>query len=321
MNIKAIYKEIETELQMVSDKSKQISLSQYSLIAAVFSHIIANGKKVRPALVILIAKAFGVQNTNGVVNSAFAVELIHTASLLHDDVVDKTTKRRGKKTANILWGNKEVILVGDHLFTQAFLAVAEMKNHDAIAIIANASHNLTVGEIVQLKNEGNVKITIAEYLNTIYNKTASLFEASAGLGAIFSANCEKLEKCKEFGKNIGMAFQIMDDILDYTGNTALNKNIGTDFKERKLTLPVIMLLESAEKLEQKAIVGYFSGTDEMKISAILALFEKYSIIKKCNNTMHEYIDLAQNFVKSEIKEETMQKLFKEFLNFFTERRF
>jgi octaprenyl-diphosphate synthase len=172
MNIKAVYNAIDAELALVNNKLLSIASSKHSLVSDVVSHIIANGKRVRPALVILMAKAFGVKNLDSIVNSAFAIEMIHTASLLHDDVVDGTKKRRGKKTANILWGNKEVILVGDHLFTQAFLAISALQNNDAVNIIANASHNLTVGEIIQLQNEQNIRITFEDYLEVIYNKTA-----------------------------------------------------------------------------------------------------------------------------------------------------
>lgn len=319
MNVRGIYKNIETELDLVSKKLKNISSSKHNLIADVVSHIIQNGKRVRPALTILIAKAFEIDSIEGVINSAFAVELIHTASLLHDDVVDGTKKRRGKKTANVLWGNKEVILVGDHLFTQAFLAISSLQNQQAIEIIANASHNLTVGEIVQLENEENIKIGFEKYLQVIYNKTASLFEASAMLGGVFAKNAD-VNLCKEFGKNIGIAFQMMDDILDYCGSAILNKDTGTDFRERKVTLPIIFLLNAVNSAEKKQIQGYFASQSAMEFDFVVSLMEKYGIFEKCNEKMQEYLDLARNFVKNDIKDSKMQSILTEFLDFFTQRQ-
>lgn len=318
MDISHVYKAVDGELKSLNAKLLNESESQHALVHDIVSHIVQKGKRVRPILLILLAKAFEVKNLDAVINSAFAIELIHTASLLHDDVVDETKKRRGKKTANIIWGNKEVILVGDYLFSQAFLAIAALQNHDATKIIAQSASRLTIGEISQLENEGKVSVTKAQYFDVIYHKTASLFEASAQLGAIFSHK-GSVEKCGEFGKNLGFAFQIMDDILDYTGSKLLNKDTGTDFKERKITLPILLLLE--ENFSEKAqIKQYFSAKSEnLTFTQVKSLLEKHDIFEKCNAVMELFTNSAKNFVSNNINNPQLAKILLDLLQFFTNR--
>lgn len=319
MDISQVYKEVEYELSLLNQKLSGVASSKYELVEEIVSHIMGSGKRVRPIVVILIAKAFGIKNLESVINASFAVEMIHTASLLHDDVVDSTKKRRGKKTANTIWGNKEAILVGDHLFTQAFLAMASLQNQQAIDIISNASYNLTVGEITQLENERNIDLTKKNYLEIIYNKTASLFEAAAALGALFSQNGE-INACSEFGRNIGYAFQIMDDILDYTGSKMLNKDTGTDFNERKVTLPIILLMEVAEVAEQKAILEHFSGRGEATFSGIKNMMERHHIEQFCISEIKKYSDAALHFVDTSINNRAIKDTIINLLHFFTQRK-
>lgn len=324
MDINHIYKELDSELSTLNTKLANEAQCQYPLVKDVVTHIIHKGKRVRPILLIILAKAFEVKDMESIINSSFAIELIHTASLLHDDVVDETKKRRGKKTANIIWGNKEVILVGDHLFTQSFLAVTQMQNHVATQIIAEASSRLTIGEISQLENERNVSITIEKYLDVIYHKTASLFEAAAKLGAVFSLN-GNIDSCGNFGKNIGFAFQMMDDILDYTGSKKLNKDSGTDFKERKITLPVLLLLQKTFP-EKKAVIEYFSGKEKSSaVKSILAFKECVRIMKE-NNIFEESKVFMQNYVQHsvqfarEIQDAKLRDMLIDLLQFFTVRK-
>ncbi len=318
MDISHVYKEVDGELKILNAKLANEANCQHKLVQDVVSHIIQKGKRVRPILLILLAKAFLMKNLDEVVNSSFAIELIHTASLLHDDVVDETKKRRGKKTANTIWGNKETILVGDHLFSQAFLAIAQLQNHEATKIIAQSSSRLTIGEIAQLENERNVRLTKEQYFDVIYNKTASLFEASAQLGAIFSQN-GSLEECGEFGKNIGFAFQVMDDILDYTGSKTLNKDSGTDFKERKITLPILLLLQK-DFPEKSALTQYFSAkSDNFTFKQVTILLQKHNIFQECNSTMEIYTKPAEDFAKNAIKNERLSGILLDLLKFFTNR--
>ena len=318
MDISHVYKEVEKEIDLLNAKLANEANCQYELVQDIVQHIIHKGKRIRPVLLILLAKAFEINNFDAIINSSFAIELIHTASLLHDDVVDVTKKRRGKKTANTIWGNKETILVGDHLFSQSFLAIADLKNHDATRIIAQASSRLTIGEISQLANERNINLTKEQYLDVIYHKTASLFEASAHLGAMFSVN-GNATLCGKFGKNIGFAFQIMDDLLDYQGSKYLNKDSGTDFKERKITLPILLLLE--KEFEQKHLLTqYFLGNnDDFSFKSTVLLMKKNDICEECKRVMNVYVELARAFVLNEVSKGDIQKLLLDMLAFFTSR--
>ena len=315
-----IHQTVKTELDLLNTKLLGVGRLEYKLVYDIVTHVISNGKRVRPILLVLIAKAFGVKDTNAVIHSAFAVEMIHTASLLHDDVVDDTKKRRGKKTANTLWGNKETILVGDHLFTQSFLAITELNNSNATRIIADASSRLTIGEITQLENEQNIDLSIDEYLKIIYHKTASLFEASAQLGALFSET-GSVEHCGTLGKNLGFAFQIMDDILDYMGSKTLGKDVGTDFKERKATLPVLMLLKHANKNELKTIKGYFQNKGEMTLHEIIGMMEKYNVFMLCQEFMDTFVKSSSVFIEENIQNKHIQMMLLTLLNFFIKRNF
>ena len=318
IDIKPVYKFVEEELELLNKMLIAQGGSEYKLVREIVSHIVSKGKRIRPILVFLIAKAFGVKNKQAVVSSAFAVELIHTASLLHDDVVDETKKRRGKKTANVLWGNKETILVGDHLFTQSFLAIVSLQNFEATQIIANASSRLTIVEITQLENERNINLTMKEYLDIIYHKTASLFEASAKLGALFSENGNQ-GPCAQFGKNLGFAFQMMDDILDYTGSVTIGKDIGTDFKERKVTLPILILMENANNDELLQVQKYFATGKDLSLHNITSMIKKHNVIAKCYEILGDVIQQAQRFVNEEIHDNKTKEIINNLLAFLTKR--
>lgn len=319
IDITPVYKFVEEELRLLNDMLIAQGGSNYKLVREIVSHIVSKGKRIRPVLTFLIAKAFGVKNKQALVSSAFAVELIHTASLLHDDVVDETKKRRGKKTANVLWGNKETILVGDHLFTQSFLAIVALQNFEATQIIANASSRLTIGEITQLENERNINLSMEEYLGIIYHKTASLFEASAKLGALFSENPNQ-NSCAEFGKNLGFAFQMMDDILDYSGSKMMTgKDTGTDFKERKVTLPVIILMQNTNKEELSQVQKYFQTGKGLTLQEITTMMKKHGVISQCYNVMEDIIKHTKHFVETEIHDVDTREIIQNLLAFLTER--
>jgi octaprenyl-diphosphate synthase len=320
MDISHVYTQVQNEIELLNTKLQNEGNSKYKLVEEMTNHIISKGKRIRPILLFLIAKAFEVINFESTINSAFAIELIHTASLLHDDVVDDTKKRRGKRTANTIWGNKEAILVGDYLFTQAFLTISNLQNHQATQILARASSKLTIGEISQLENEQNANLSKNDYIDIIYCKTASLFEASAKLGALFAKNGD-LDSVGNFGRNIGIAFQIMDDILDYTPSNFLNKDIGSDFKEKKVTLPIILLLENDFSQKQK-VRDHFSQlhNSDLNFDSIINILHEQNIFEKCNNFMEKYIFEAKDFVLKNIVEDQMQKILSDLIDFFTYRK-
>ena len=220
-------------------------------IPEVTTHLVsAGGKRLRPILTLAAARMCGYQGSFHI-HLAASVELIHTATLLHDDVVDESTRRRGKPTANLLWDNQSSVLVGDYLFSRAFQLMVKTKNLYILDILANASATIAEGEILQLTASKDIATTEDIYFKVIRGKTAALFAAAMEVGAVVADQDEKItEALREYGDALGITFQIVDDLLDYLGTEAIGKNIGDDFREQKLTLPVIKAISVATKSEQ-----------------------------------------------------------------------
>src|SRR6201994_151100 len=233
--------------------------STVKLIPDLARHLIeSGGKRLRPMLTVAAAQAGGYAGT-GHVRLAAAVEFIHTATLLHDDVVDESSLRRGKVSANIVWGNKPSVLVGDFLFSRAFQLMVETGSLTVLDILAGASAIIAEGEVMQLKSANNLGVTEEDYLRVVSAKTAALFAAAAESGAVVSAQSpERIAAMRDYGQNLGIAFQLVDDALDYSGRQALmGKSVGDDFREAKVTLPIILAYarstEAARKFWQRAI--------------------------------------------------------------------
>lgn len=225
------------------------------LIAQISQYIIAaGGKRLRPALLLLIAGALGHQAKSKYILAA-VVELIHTATLLHDDVVDESTLRRGRATANETFGNPASVLVGDFLHTRSFQMMVEVGSMRVLQILSDATNVIAEGEVQQLINTHDASLNEAGYLHVIRSKTAQLFEASAQLAAVLAdASPEVEQACAAYGQALGTAFQIIDDVLDYTGNAQeMGKNLGDDLREGKCTLPLIAAMQRGNA-EQAAIV-------------------------------------------------------------------
>jgi octaprenyl-diphosphate synthase len=215
------------------------------LVGEVARYIIsAGGKRLRPVLLLLTCGALGYQGSQRF-NLAAVVEFIHTATLLHDDVVDESTLRRGRSTANEAFGNPASVLVGDFLYSRAFQMMVEADNMRVMQILAEATNIIAEGEVLQLMNMHDASLDEAAYLRVIRSKTAKLFEASARLGAILSASGPTFEEaCAIYGQALGTAFQVVDDVLDYAGTAAeMGKNLGDDLREGKATLPLIMAMQ------------------------------------------------------------------------------
>ncbi|MCC7006792.1 MAG: polyprenyl synthetase family protein [Ottowia sp.] len=228
--------------------------SDVSLIQDVSKYIIgAGGKRLRPALLLLFARALGYEGAHHHLLAA-VVECIHTATLLHDDVVDDSTLRRGHHTANTVFGNPASVLVGDFLYSRAFQMMVVPGNIRVMQILADATNTIAEGEVLQLLNMHDPALNQARYLQVIRFKTAKLFEAAARLGAVLAqANASTEEAAAKYGQHIGTAFQLIDDLLDYSADAAsLGKNIGDDLREGKSTLPLIFLLEHGTP-EQQAL--------------------------------------------------------------------
>lgn len=220
---------------------KEESASPVAMIPDLSGHIIsAGGKRLRPMVTLAAAHAAGGANP-ATHNLSAAVEFIHTATLLHDDVIDESDLRRGKPAAKAIWGNSASILVGDFLFAQAFTLMVRTGSLDILGILSHASTVIAEGEVHQLAALGRYDLPTEEYLKIIESKTAALFEASARAGALSAGSADHADALANYGKNLGLAFQIVDDALDYGGITSvIGKSVGDDFREGKLTLPVII---------------------------------------------------------------------------------
>ena len=230
------------EMSRVNDIIMSHAGSQVDMIPKLAGHLISSGgKRLRPMLTIAAAKMFGYEGTNHVTLAA-SVEYMHTATLLHDDVVDDSDMRRGRKTARLLWGNEASVLVGDFLLGQAFRMMVDVGSLDALRVLSNAAAVIAEGEVWQLAASKNTATTEDEYLAVINAKTAALFSAAAEVGAIVAERPrEEWQAMRCYGKNLGLAFQLVDDALDYAGDAAnLGKSVGDDFREGKITLPVVL---------------------------------------------------------------------------------
>ncbi|MFA6302527.1 MAG: polyprenyl synthetase family protein [Legionella sp.] len=229
--------------------------SQINLVDDLSKHIVeSGGKRLRPLLVLLASKACGYQG-DGHIALAATVEFIHTATLLHDDVVDDSTLRRGKKTANSIWGSKASILVGDYLFTQSMQLMVDVGNFEVIKLITDSSFKISCGEVKQLANRHNPLLSFEEYFEVIRAKTALLFASAAAIGPLLINSSTSLkENLYAYGLHLGNAFQLIDDALDYCSDAeTLGKNIGDDLADGKATLPIIHALQHGTKLQQEQI--------------------------------------------------------------------
>lgn len=229
--------------------------SEVVLIRTIGEYIVgAGGKRMRPAMLLLIAKALGYEGTDHHL-LAGVVEFIHTATLLHDDVVDESDLRRGRDTANAVFGNAASVLVGDYLYSRSFEMMVETGSMRAMTVLSAATTIIAEGEVLQLLNVHDPDVSEARYMQVVRYKTAKLFEAAAQVGAILSGASAALEAAAAaYGRHIGTAFQLIDDVLDYSGDAeALGKNVGDDLREGKPTLPLIRVIETGTEAEKQLI--------------------------------------------------------------------
>lgn len=247
--------------------------SNVDLISQMSQYIInSGGKRIRPLLLLLCAKATNYDGNNHL-SMAVVIELIHTATLLHDDVVDQSSIRRGQDTANELWGNAPSVLVGDFLYSRAFEIMVEPESMTIMKILSKATNQISEGEVLQLLNIKNAKVTQSEYFSVIERKTACLFKAACQIAAILSeSNKNIVDALGVFGMHLGNAFQIIDDTLDYESNSLIiGKEIGDDLSEGKLTLPMIYALEKTNGSEKKLLSNAIENADSSNIEKIVEI--------------------------------------------------
>jgi octaprenyl-diphosphate synthase len=267
-----IVQPIAADMEAVNAVIRRQLHSDVPLVNQIAEYIIgAGGKRIRPVLTLLIANAHGYHGTVHH-DLAAVVEFIHTATLLHDDVVDESSLRRGRKTANALFGNAASVLVGDFVYSRAFQIMVTAGNMRVMQILADATNVIAEGEVLQLLNMHDPDVTEDRYLQVIRSKTAKLFEAAAQLGALTANASESaIAAAGEFGRSLGTAFQLIDDVLDYSGNaTDIGKNVGDDLREGKPTLPLIYLMQHGTKEQQRLVRTCIEHGDEQHFDDILS---------------------------------------------------
>ncbi len=313
---------ISNELDVFVELFNSTLEHDYELLQNVLDHIRQRGgKRMRPMLILLIAKNYG--GVNAVTqNAAVGLELLHTASLVHDDVVDESNERRGQASVNATYNNKVAVLVGDFILSSALLRVSETNNELIIRNLARLGQTLSAGEVLQLINIDNKEISEEVYYQVIRQKTAALFESCCEMGALSAGmGEEEIAEVRDFGRNIGLAFQIRDDIFDYYDSAEIGKPTGNDMAEGKLTLPVIYalnstcnaeMLELARKVKQRTVT-----TDE--IATLVAFTKENGGMEYAERKMEHFRSLAQQFINRNVQQEDIKNALTAYIDFIVQR--
>ena len=305
---------VDEKLILVEEKIKSKLSSKVSLVDEMTSyHLRTGGKRLRALLTLGSAKICGYSKGSRDVNLAACVELIHAATLMHDDVIDNSDIRRGKKTLNSIWGNQSSILVGDYLLSRCFEMMVEDGNLEILKLLSTTSAEISQGEVLQLQHKGEIDMLEETYLKIISAKTASLFAAATKVGSILANKESKIKEALEFyGKNLGLTFQIADDSLDYNSELKFfGKKIGNDFYEGKITLPIILLYQKANIKERSELKKLFEKNqrNEDELKKVLLMIKNYNIISDCYSKAEYFINLASNslIIFDESKEKEILK--------------
>ena len=283
----AVAPEFAAVNQMIVDRLH----SDVALVENIGHYIVeGGGKRLRPVLTLLAAKACGYRGERHI-SAAVIVEFIHTATLLHDDVVDLSTMRRGRKTANAEWGNAPSVLVGDFIYSRAFQMMVEIGDLQVMQIMADATNVIAEGEVEQLVNAGNGQLGEPAYYSVIYKKTAKLFEAGAQLGAtVAGASPAMVEALGDYGRQLGNAFQIVDDLLDYCGDESeIGKSVGDDLAEGKMTLPLIYARDHGSAEQAQLITGAINDKSNQQFVQLLAAVTSSGAIDFCKQAAHDQV--------------------------------
>ena len=285
----------DDDMVQVDEVIRRRLRSDVALVDQISSYIVgAGGKRIRPRLVLLFSAALGFSGIERFEVAAI-VEFIHTATLLHDDVVDESALRRGRKTANALFGNAASVLVGDFLYSRAFQMMVSVDRMRVLDVLADATNVIAEGEVLQLMNMHDADLGVDTYLRVIRFKTAKLFEASARLGAVLACAVPAVEEaCADFGRSLGTAFQLVDDLLDYEGATAqLGKNVGDDLREGKPTLPLLVAMARASAAERTLIRQAIKHGEVARLADIVDIVRRTGALEATREAARAEADNAR----------------------------
>ena len=292
MTILSINELLASELSDLDKQLKARSQTEVEMINTLSDHIISSGgKRLRPIMLMLSAYASNPRAKAKIIDASVVVEFIHAATLLHDDVVDTSKIRHSQDSANIIWGNKGAVLVGDFLYSRAFEIIVEINKSEVYETLAKTTNIIAQGEVMQLMNIGNIDLDESLYMDIIYRKTAVLFEASAKIGSILSNN--NFDELAAFGLHFGKAYQLRNDYLDYFGETdATGKNAIEDLYEGKATLPIIHSLSKADKYDEDILRKSYADTENANGEVIIKILRKYKSDLYIEKKITEETDLA-----------------------------
>jgi len=320
-SIDLIRQHISEELKQFDRYFYQVMKTNVPLLNIVMKYLLRRkGKQMRPLLVFLSAKLLGKPN-DSTYTAAALIEILHTATLIHDDVVDESNERRGFFSINALWKSKIAVLVGDYLLARGLLLAVGNKEFEILSLVADAVKEMSEGELMQIRNSRKLKISEVEYFEIIRKKTATLISCCSSCGAkSVGVSDEIVAKMRSFGELLGIAFQIKDDLLDYQINSLTGKPAGNDIQEKKLTLPLIHALEMSEAQERRHILKIMNNSDKSsrKFNEVLSFIQKYNGISYAEIKMNEYASLAVNEL-STFSNEEIRKALHEFVDYSIQR--
>ena len=317
LSLDRVYHTIEKELSAVDKLIFDCLSSHDKSIQTIASYVIsAGGKRIRPLLNLAFSQMFHYEGDSNIKIGA-AIEFFHTATLLHDDVIDESSMRRGKESAHKKWSNKYAILVGDFLFSQAFRLMIATNSIEVLNILSKAASIISEGEVKQLNNLHNVNLTQEEYIDVIRSKTAELFAVASETAAVISDQNQVIQRaCYEFGINLGISFQIIDDVLDYTSFDS-GKDAGKDFEEGKVTLPIILLSKVCDKDEGIFLNRLFKehGKQPGDFELLAVSMKEYDVLHESKKIALKYIKNAEHLYSQHFKDLDTQKTLRSILNY------
>ena len=311
MDLNQIKQPINSELEVFEKTFKDVMKSNVSLLDVITRYIVkSKGKQMRPMFVFLTAKMLGQANDH-TQRAAALIELLHTATLVHDDVVDDSNRRRGFFSINALWKNKIAVLVGDFLLSKGMLLALENKEYDLLEIVSHATRQMSEGELLQIEKARRLDITEDIYFDVIKKKTASLIASCCAAGAAsVGASQEVVQQMHDFGEHVGVAFQIRDDLFDFQMNNKSGKPVGGDIKEKKMTLPLIYMLNNMSYAARKKTILKikFQSNSSKEVEKIIRMVNDSGGIQYAESKMQEHLNAALELLKSQADNEYKEAL-------------